>query len=489
MKLVKKTVLFLLVLLIIIIAYVLFNTFMMKSRQLSMASVEKIDINSYSIDNFSRAIRIRTVSPENSADFDSLQFDLFNRFLNTAYPLTDSLLDHKIVNNYSHIYYWKGTNPELNPVILMGHLDVVPVIDVNRPFWREDPFGGEIKQDTIWGRGSIDDKIGVIGIMESVERLLKEGFHPKRDIYISLGHDEEIGGDKGAKSIAQYLMDQGIRAEYIMDEGGSLTSGMVPGIEKDVALVGIAEKGSVSLELSVELEGGHSSMPGKETAIDVLSGAIYRLKSNPFPAVISPPLDGFLTYLGPEMPFVNKMAFANKDLFQSMIISVYESSASGNALVRTTTAPTIFNSGVKDNIIPLSAKATLNFRVISGSSIHEVLTHVKNVIDDDRITIKEGNWNTGPSRVSDTESFGFKAIHKTIAQIYPDALVSPYLVVGATDARHFNDISDHIYRFLPTRINRSNVKSFHGLNERIAVTEFENTIRFYVQLLKNSGLE
>jgi carboxypeptidase PM20D1 len=489
MKLVKKLFLFLLIILIIMIAYVLVNTFRMKSRQLSMASVEKIEFSSYSIDNFSRAIQIRTVSPENTEDFDSIQFDLFNRFLETSYPFTDSLLDHKIFNNYSHLYYWKGANSDAKPIILMGHLDVVPVIDENRPFWREDPFGGEIKQDTIWGRGSIDDKVGVIGIMESVERLLKEGFQPKRDIYLSFGHDEEIGGQKGARSIANYLKDEGIQAEYIMDEGGSLTSGMVPGIEKDVALIGIAEKGSVSLELSVELEGGHSSMPGKETAIDVLSKAIYKLKSNPFPAKISPPLEGFLSYLGPEMPFVNKMAFANKSLFQSMIISVYESSASGNALVRTTTAPTIFNSGVKDNIIPLSAKATLNFRVISGSSINEVVDYVSKVIDDNRITIKEGNWNTEPSKVSDTESEGFKTIHKTIAQIYPDVLVSPYLVVGATDARHFNDISDHIYRFLPTRINRSNVKSFHGLNERIAVTEFENTIRFYVQLLKNSGLE
>ena len=177
-----------------------------------------------------------------------------------------------------------------------------------------------------------------------------------------------------------------------MDEGGTITSGLVPGIEKDVALIGIAEKGSVSLELSVELEGGHSSMPGRETAIDLMSGAIYKLKSNPFPARLSPPLEGFLAYLGPEMPFVNKMAFANKNLFQSLIIKEYEDSASGNALIRTTTAPTIFNSGVKDNIIPLSAKATRIFRIITGSSIKDVITHIKNVIEDDRIKIKEGNF-------------------------------------------------------------------------------------------------
>ncbi len=474
---------------IMVILYVLFNTLTLKSKQLASVAATEIKIDSDALEHFSSALRIKTVSPENEKDFDSLHFDRFNDYLAKTYPLTDSLTEHMVFSDYSHLFLWKGSDLGMKPVILMGHLDVVPVIDANRDFWKEDPFGGIVVNDTIWGRGSIDDKIGVIGIMEAVEHLLQEGFRPRRSIYIAIGHDEEIGGRKGAFEIASYLKKQGVEAEFIMDEGGSITSGLVPGIEKDVALIGIAEKGSVSLELSVELEGGHSSMPGKETAIDVMSEAIYKLKSNPFPARLSAPLEGFLAYLGPEMPFVNKMAFANKNLFQALIINEYEATASGNALIRTTTAPTIFNSGVKDNIIPLSAKATLNFRIITGSSIQDVINHIKNVIDDDRIKIKEGNFNTEPSPVSGTDSYGFRTIHKAISQIYPEVIVSPYLVVGATDARHFNELSEHIYRFLPTRITTSNVKSFHGLNERIAITEFENAIRFYAQLIRNSGSE
>ena len=469
--------------------YVLFNTFTLKSKQLVSEPASEIEIASGALERFSSALRLKTVSPEDTKDFDSIQFDRFNDYLSKTYPLTDSLTEHKVFNAYSHLFFWKGSDPNLKPLILMGHLDVVPVIEANRDFWKEEPFGGTVVNDTIWGRGSIDDKIGVIGIMEAVEHLLGEGFRPKRSINIAFGHDEEIGGRNGAYEIASYLKKQGVEAEFIMDEGGTITSGLVPGIEKDVALIGIAEKGSVSLELSVELEGGHSSMPGRETAIDLMSGAIYKLKSNPFPARLSPPLEGFLAYLGPEMPFVNKMAFANKNLFQSLIIKEYEASASGNALIRTTTAPTIFNSGVKDNIIPLSAKATLNFRIITGSSIKDVITHIKNVIEDDRIKIKEGNFNTEPSPVSGTDTFGFRTIHKSISQIYPGVIVSPYLVVGATDARHFSELSEHIYRFLPTRITTSNVKSFHGLNERIAIAEFENAIRFYTQLIRNSGSE
>lgn len=488
MKMLRSILYFILVAVIFAVIYVLFNTFTLKSKQISTNPVLNTDIDAKALEHFSSALKIKTVSPEDLSDFDSIQFEQFNHYLEDTYPLIDSLLQHKSFRNYSHLYHWKGARQDVKPIILMAHLDVVPVIDENLYYWKQDPFGGRIVNDTIWGRGCIDDKIGVIGIMESVEQLLRQGYKPERDIYLAFGHDEEIGGQNGAKTIASYLKSQGVQAEFIVDEGGSITGGMVPGIDSDVALIGIAEKGSVSLELSVELEGGHSSMPGKETAIDVLSNAIHRLKANPFPAEISIPLEEFMAYLGPEMSFVNKMAFANSGIFQPLIIDTYESSPSGNALIRTTTAPTIFNSGVKDNIIPLSAKATVNFRIISGSSIKDVIAHIQNVIDDDRITITEGNFNTEPSKVSPTDTKGFNAIHRSISEIYPNALVSPYLVVGATDARHFGELSDHIYRFLPIRITKSNVKSFHGLNERIAIRDFDNAIRFYTQLIKNASL-
>ena len=489
MKVARKLSFLMILFVVLLLSFLLFNTFRAKSKQMVVSVIEKPTLNSNILHNFSNAIRIKTVSPENTIDFDSIQFQNFNDFLISTYPLTDSLLNHKVFNKFSHLYYWEGSASHLKPIILIGHLDVVPVIEENMTHWKQDPFEGEIVNDTLWGRGTIDDKVGVIGIMEAVEALLKDGFQPKRSIYLSMGHDEEIGGERGAKAIAAYLDNLEVRAEFILDEGGSLTSGMVPGIDKDVALIGIAEKGSVSLQLSIQIEGGHSSMPGKETAIDVLAEAIHKLKSQPFPASISPPIEGFLTYLGPEMPFINKMAFANKAIFEKMIIGVYEASASGNALVRTTTSPTIFNSGVKDNIIPLSAKATVNFRIMTGSSVAEVKERVRSVVDDERIKISEGNFNTEPSKVSSTEVPSFKLIYQTIAEIYPDVLVSPYMVVGATDARHFGKLSDQIYRFLPIRINKSNVKSFHGLNERIAVKDFENSIHFYSQLIKNATLE
>ena len=226
-------------------------------------------------------------------------------------------------------------------------------------------------------------------------------------------------------------------------------------------------------------------MPGRETAIDLMAGAVARLKDNPLPASITSPMEGFMEFVGPEMPFMQRMAMANKRLFSPLILDAYAASASGNALIRTTTAPTIFHSGVKDNIIPLSAEATVNFRILPGSGTQEVLEHMKRVMADDRIKIRQGDYNCEPSSVASVDGIGFTALQHTVGQVFPDALVAPYLVVGATDSRHFQEISDQVYRFSPVRLSSANIKSFHGLNERLAVSDLENSLGFYVQFIRN----
>lgn len=487
MRIFKKILIFLFIGTILFVAYLLVNTFNFESKQISVTSVAPVQIPNSSIHNFAEAIRIKTVSPENLADFDSIQFTKFNTFLKETYPLADSLLEHQTFNTFSHLYKWQGADTSLKPIILMGHLDVVPVIEKNVSEWKENPWAGTIKKDTLWGRGTIDDKVGVIGLLEAVELLLQQNFNPKRTLYFAFGHDEEIGGRKGAVTMAKYLKDEGVRAEYILDEGGVVSEGLVPGMTKEVALIGVAEKGYLSLNLGVRIEGGHSSMPGKETSIDVMSNAITRLKNNPLPSKITAPLKEFMDYIGPEMPFTNKIVFANKGVLSPLLLNVYESSASGNAQIRTTTSPTIFNSGVKDNIIPLTASATVNFRVLPETTTNDVITHVKEVIDDDRITIEKGGFFSEPSKHSSPEAAQFKIINTTILQLFPEVIVTPYLVVGGTDARHYNEISDHIYRFSPIHLNKSNQKSFHGLNERVAISDFHDAIAFYVQLIKNSN--
>ena len=486
MKRILQTLLLGLVLLGLFMGY---KTLQFKSQQIKVAAVALNPVGEQVVGRFAKAVTLKTISPEKERDFDSLAFFQFNDFLKTSFPLADSLLEKKRFNHFSHLYKWTGSDPSLKPVILMAHLDVVPVIAENLTDWKQPPFEGKIVNDTLWGRGTIDNKIGVIGILEATETLLSNGFQPKRTLYLSFGHDEEIGGLRGAKVIVEHLKAQGIEAQFVLDEGGTISQNIIPGIEKDVALIGIAEKGYISLELSIKKEGGHSSMPEKESAIDILSAAIVKIKRNPFPAKLAGPIAGFMENLGPEMDGINKFIFANRWLFEPVITGIYEKTGSGNALVRTTTAPTIFNAGIKDNVIPQNAKATINFRIMPGESSSNVLARVQELIQDPRIQITKGLMQSEPSQISSTESKGFNTIRKTVAEVYPNALVAPFLVIAGTDAKHFEPIAKDIYRFSPMIINPANIKSFHGLNERIAVKDFKKAVQFYQQLIQNSTLE
>ena len=482
----KKILLGILSIAVLFIAYILFNTFNFKSAQLVVEPAQKIAIQEQSIENLQGALQLKTISFENPLDFDSTQFKLFNILLDTYYPLTSGSLTHQRFNEFSHLFEWKGTDPTLKPIVLMGHIDVVPIASPDK--WSVDPFAAEIKDGKIWGRGTIDDKFSVIGIMEAVEMLLREGFQPKRTIFLSFGHDEEVGGELGAVAIVNHLKARGIEAEYVLDEGYAITQKLIPGIDSDVAMIGIAEKGSTTIEFTVDMEGGHSSQPASETAIDVLARAISRLKEEPMEATLSEAMQGFMNQLGPEMGFVNRMAFANKAIFKPIIISTYESASNaGNALVRTTTAPTIFEAGIKENVIPTTARALVNFRIIPGQTAEDVMAHCLAVINDERVKVRFYGFNTNPSPVSPSDSWGYETINKSIKQIFSEAFTAPNLVIAATDSRHFSPISRNIYRFVPYHINEANISTFHGIDEHIAIEDYENAIRFYRQLILNSN--
>ncbi len=474
------------ILLLLLIIVVLFNTFTYKSKQLQEETITAIAISDDCIQHLSDAVKIKTVSYEDPSKFDSTAFKQLIHYLTKTCPLTDSVLEKIIINQYSLLYKWGGEDVSLKPIVLMGHMDVVPVDEEQQEKWNFEPFGGDIKEGFICGRGTLDDKVNVIGILETIELLLKEGFKPKRTIYLAFGHDEEIGGENGAKRIAEYLEMQHINAEFVLDEGMVITKGIVPGIKPDVALIGISEKGYLSVELSVEMEGGHSSMPAKETPIGVLSSAIAKLEQHPMPARISEPVHYFLDYIGPEMPFFSKLAFANQWLLKGVIIGKYEASNSGYATVHTTTAPTIFRSGYKDNVLPTVASATINFRILPGEISDDVITHIEKIIKDTRIKINKTGHANEAAAVSDIHSEGFKQIEKSIHQVFNNTLVAPSLMIGGTDEKHYSKISTNLFRFLPVAFDAEDLKRLHGNNEKISIEAFKNCIRFYRQLILNS---
>jgi carboxypeptidase PM20D1 len=481
----KKGLLLFVILLAAFILLLLVNTLRFESKQVSVAAVAPVAVTDSAIARLSAAIQIPTLSPEDTAAFDPAPFAELREFLSSAYPLTHTRLQREVVLGHSLLYHWSGRNPALKPAVLLAHLDVVPVEEESLAKWTVPPFSGAVQEGYLWGRGTLDDKISVISLLEAVESLLREGFVPERSIYLAFGHDEELSG-KGAAAIAALLKSRNVEAALVLDEGSIIAQGLVPGMEQPVALVGTAEKGYLSLELLVVQEGGHSSMPPKETTISILSRAMVRLAENRLPKTISPPVEGFLAYVGPEMPFLQRMVFANAWLFEPVILAIYEQTPAGNALIRTTTAPTILRSGVKDNVLPTEARGTVNFRILPGTSVEHVIRHVRETVDDERVQIRPiGSNFREASPVSPAEGEAFGWLNRSVQEVFPATVVTPTLVLAATDARHYTTISPNVYRFSPITLGPDDLSRIHGIDERIRVEDYGKSIHFYYRLIRN----
>lgn len=461
---------------------IVFNTLTFTSKQQKGEATPAPRATPAALQHFQEAIRIKTISFGDSTQFDSSQFNAFHHFLRQAYPRVHEKLTVEKINGYSLLYKWEGKNSSLKPFILMAHQDVVPIEEASKNLWTVDPFGGEIKENFIWGRGTVDDKINLISILEACDKLLSENFQPERTIYFAFGHDEERGGS-GAQAIADWFKSKNILAELILDEGGMVTDDKIPGLHKPVALIGNAEKGFLSVELTVEKSGGHSSMPEQETAIDILTKALLKLRENPFEARFSEPMEGFMQKLGPEMEFQQKVAFANRWLFSGMIKDIYAKTGPGNAMIRTTLVPTIIQAGVKDNVIPTVARAVVNLRLLPGDESTDVIARMNKIVNDSRIKISPISTPSEASPVTSIESNGYKKIETVIKQTFPEVLTSPFLVIGATDSRHLAGVSTDILKFSPM----IDPVGFHGIDERISIESYSTAIWFFENLMRTAN--
>ena len=471
----KKVFRFLGLALLVLIAIVLIKTFTLSSKQVPAGSIESVTVANDVFENLSEAVTYKTISFSEDTPPDSTAFYGFHRFLERAFPLIHSKLTLEKINDYSLLYTWQGSDASLKPMILMSHMDVVPVDQPTIGDWEAGPFEGKITQTDIIGRGTMDDKGTLMAVMEAVEKMLEENFSPKRTIYLAFGHDEEVGGPRGAKQIADHLKKQGVQAAITIDEGGFLAEDLVPGIDSPVAMINLAEKGFASFRLIVETNGGHSSAPPEENTIGILAQAIVDLEDNQRPYKLVNPVDYQLEYMGPEMPFMQRMAFANPWLFKKPILEALNA--------HTTTAPTIIGGGVKNNVIPTVAEATINFRILPGETIESVKAHIVNTVSD-KVRVEEVGFLTNPSPVSSVESENFKILEQTIRDIYPNSIVVPGLVGGGTDARSFYDISDDVYRFYPIKLAPDSMSRFHGIDEKISKENYMEIITFSYHLIK-----
>lgn len=473
-----------LVVLLFLVALVIFRGMMYGRIPDQVTPVDPVEVNGEVVaEHLAEVIKFPTISNQDRTKVPVEALESLHLALERLYPRTHASLKREKVNDYSLLYTWMGRNLDLEPVLLMGHLDVVPAESTNQGEWTHPPFSGEINGGYVWGRGALDMKGVVIGIFESIEMLLRQDYQPERTLYLALGHDEEIGGQSGALAIASLLESRGVRLMAVLDEGGSIMQGLVPGVDIPVALVGVAEKGHATLELKVEARPGHSSAPPKHTGIGVLARAITRLENHPMPARLSMTKLMF-DELGAFMPTMLRIALANGWLFDGVIRKRLSASPTSDALIRTTTAATVIQGGVKDNILPSLAQARVNFRILPGDRVADVMAHVRKVINDDAVQINLPDFvSWEPSPISPMDSPVYKDLAETIREVYPEAIVAPYLVIGFTDARHYGRLSNCIYRFSPYLLDSTMMQTIHGYNERIAIEALPRMVQFYTRLI------
>ena len=480
-----------LVVALIVLAVVMFRTARFAIVPPEVEPAAPLEINPEAVaERLGRAVQFQTISSGEGGPIDRSAFLGLHRLLEGMFPHLHTTLKREYINEYSLLYTWGGKDPELDPVLLASHLDVVPVDPASLNEWSYPPFSGQVADGFVWGRGTMDVKNGVIGIMEAVEYLVKADFKPERTVYLAFGHDEEIGGHNGAAEIAATLQKRGVTLACVLDEGGGVVDGALPGVKAPIAAVGVAEKGYLSLVLEAESSGGHSSMPPAHSAIGWLSQAVLRVEGAPF----APSLDAvevFMRYIGTDLNFSMQLALANQWLFRSTILRQLASQPITNAMIRTTQAVTMVAGGIKDNILPRVAKAVVNFRIFPGESLRQVYEHTVNLIDDLPVKIAafngetlEGSNGWEPSPVSDPESPQYMALATAVRRVFPAAAVGPYLVAGATDARYYLPLSPAVFRFTPMAIDISDMGRTHGLNERLSIDNCARMVTFYAEFLK-----
>ncbi len=486
MKTLKRISFFVLLAFVVLLSVLLFNTYTLKSYQIDVAPASEPQLKEGWAQRLSQAIQVPTINHENPIHNDTATFSRLINLLEANYPLVSKNMEVKRFG-HSLLYRWKGKNASLPPVLYMAHLDVVPV-EQGEQAWEYPPFSGAIEQGYIWGRGAMDVKNLVCAMLEASEHLIEKGFEPQRDIYFAMGQDEETGGMEGNGKIAQYLQESRVRLEYVLDEGLFILSGVFPGVSLPTALVGIAEKGSVDLQITALSEGGHASNPPRDNAVALLSQALVKINQKGFPAGISGATGDMFRFLAPEMSLPFNVLFSNMWLFEPLLLSQLDRPPTMSS-IRTTVAPTILEGSQKSNVLPQKAHAVLDLRLLPGETQHSAAEYISKLVAGERVKVDFLHPPLeidNPSPISCVDCEPFQIIHQSIKEVFGQVLVAPSLFVARSDSKHYVKLANHVYRFNPLQLNKEDISRFHGTNERISLDNYEKIIGFYIKIMEKN---
>lgn len=426
----------------------------------------------------SQALHFDTTSYHDTEKINFDEYRYFISFLMEAFPSVRMTCDVKLINDYALIFHYK-TGSTKKPILFLAHYDVVPVGDLTQ--WKYPPFSGTIAEDCVWGRGALDCKHQLIVLMQALENIIEQGQTVSRDIYFAFGFDEEIGGENGAKKIAAYFAEKNIQFEMILDEGGVISTNLLKGVNAPIAVIGVAEKGSTSVQIDFKGEGGHSSMPPKKTSINTLADFVTTLEKRPLKPRLIPPVNAMFKVLA---PYMKSLSFVLKHMpvFFPLVQSILSKDKTLNSFIRTTFAATMTQSGTSHNVLPMESSLVINMRILQGDSVASCIEHLKSIGNNETITITE-LMREEPSPISPTDNDAYRMLGKVIQKFFPDVPVMPYLMAGATDARHYAQASSSIYRFAPVCLNAEEFGSIHSYNERISLKNLETMLNFYSALM------
>ncbi|MEN6595244.1 MAG: M20/M25/M40 family metallo-hydrolase [Clostridiaceae bacterium] len=431
------------------------------------------------IDDLAEMIRCKTVSSYDESKIDWSEFKKFRDLLKKLYPTVFKKCGYEEIGKSGVLFTLKGKSAG-KPAVFMAHYDVVPV---NEEGWKKPAFEGIIEDGVLWGRGTLDTKCTLLGVLESAELLLKQGFVPENDMYFAFAGDEEVAGAT-QPLIVEALRSRGVVPAIVVDEGGAVVEGIFPGVKAPCALIGIAEKGLMDAQFVIEGAGGHASAPPPHTGLGRIARAVCRVEDKPFPRVLTKPISEMFDTLGRSSTFLYRVIFANLWCFLPLLDALCKKNGGElNAMMRTTCAFTMAEGSKTTNVLPPRVAVVANLRLISGTNCEGTLAALQERVGDQDIKVSMLH-GMDPCKCSQTQGYGWEKLKSAIAETWPEALISPYLMIAASDSRHYCAISDNVYRFSAMALTKEERGYIHAHNERIPLDKIVKTVQFYVRLMR-----